>query len=745
MTIARPVSPKQSIPVFVMAVPSEVLRCSSPIFSIREDVGSSIGKFPPRTSSLRSFTIFPDSNSDSSSNTILEEFEQDKQQIQPYEPSEQAMLPLQYDEFLYVTWDPPQLYVPPPRFPSTQAAPAPTQHLSSSISSARSSGRCVDSDDGEHIENADDDEVESFPEYIDPANNLIIARTLLLDKLHFRATSPEHASKPLQGRPFEAVFSRIVPGTGYLREQQDLTRERSSVADILQAGEALRAQRAGGNKAKAPVSLRGSGRGASSARDPEPKDVLRHKLKRSVRQGMEMALRWEQEFAWSFLDHQSESSNAYLYGAVSGGGSGSRERRTGRSRARRAARRPPGVTREEVRVALEMLRQSLPGLYYKDDDADGAKSAATAKANLKNSDKSEKLGGGKSRHDPKMAGPRRAGGHRFQSQPRKSSFVEKRNAPNNARFSSAFEPVGIVFAGRREEPKNDSSPGRRPQRGSKMRQIKAIAKRASVTLKRVAAGFGLRQPSTAPTGKKRSVSQVPADTSEGIAFAGNSWLHQGREGEIIPAQIIEPTLRTRGRSNTLTQESVKRQGLVINDTVSVDNNVPRKQAGAGAGEKEYVSTSAPSSSSGQSSSAAGSVTASASASDLGSGSSRRSSPSPTPTSDSTSDATPVSRSSSSSPSSFASFETASVKGVSLTRPSAPARVMGTTKKPVKLQKPRKADHAKKAPGLVSEKVQRVPESESRRADTKTKSRSKSKSTRKIRGNISRLFSSKFGP
>ncbi|KAK5244993.1 hypothetical protein LTS06_009492, partial [Exophiala xenobiotica] len=554
-----------------MAVRSDFLRCSSPDLSIREDVGSSIvAVIPPRTSSLRSFTIFCDPDSESTSHTTISNLtEQDikqGEQIQPYEPSEQPILPLQYTEFSYVTWDPPQLYVPPPQSPSAQA------------------------------------QTEPFPEYIDPANNLILARTLLLDKLHFRATSPEHhASRPLPGRPFESVFSRIVPDTGFLREQQDLTRERSSIVDILQAGEALRAQRAGGNKAKkaVPGNLRGSGscRGASnSGRDLEPKDVLRHKLKKDVRYGMEMALQWEQEFGWSFLDHQSESESG---NADDVRDSGERAGRSSRERTRRtAARRPPGVTRGEVRVALEMLRQSLPGFYPKvDTNANKSKSksesqSATKARVRKDTDKSGvRLRGSKSRQEMTVAN------HRSQPPKSTSTFVEKlRNGPtnsNSSRSSSslAFEPVGVMYPGRRLDERRRrreksqtyySTLGLRRQRGSGSK-MRAIVKKASAMLRRVAAGFGLRQPSASASASASSKEKEKKHDDRSVRVSQsqlpniNTEPSEGRTASI--------TLRHHARSNTTGSTSaqqdsvVKRQGFV---------DVPRGGYQASAAQKEYA-------------------------------------------------------------------------------------------------------------------------------------------------------------
>ncbi|KAK5572621.1 hypothetical protein LTR43_001276 [Exophiala xenobiotica] len=687
-----------------MAVRSDFLRCSSPDLSIREDVGSSIvAVIPPRTSSLRSFTIFCDPDSESNSHTTISNLtEQDikqREQIQPYELPEQPILPLQYTEFSYVTWDPPQLYVPPPQSPSAQA------------------------------------QTEPFPEYIDPANNLILARTLLLDKLHFRATSPEHhASRPLPGRPFESVFSRIVPDTGFLREQQDLTRERSSIVDILQAGEALRAQRAGGNKAKKAVlsSLRGSGscRGASnSGRDLEPKDVLRHKLKKDVRYGMEMALQWEQEFGWSFLDHQSESESGHADDVRD---IGERAGRSSRERTRRAAaRRPPGVTRGEVRVALEMLRQSLPGFYPKvDTNANKSKSksesqSATKARVRKDTDKSGvRLRGSKSGQEMTVAN------HRSQPPKSTSTFVEKRNGrknKNNPRSSSlAFEPVGVVYSGpgrrvderrRRGEksPQTYSTLGRRRQRGSGSK-MKEIVKKASAMLRRVAAGFGLRQPSASASASASASSKEKEKKHDDRSVrVSKSQLPANTNTEPSKGRTASITLR-HARSNTTSstsaqQESVKRQGFV---------DVPRGcyQASTGVGEKEYAVSSgasaAPPSSppSGQSSSGPGWC---GSGSGYGSASSRRS-PSPSPSqspstrasiSPSTSSSSPplLARSESSSLSSFETVTVSDIKRINLTRPSEPARVVGNNnsarrvmiKKPAvavaaaanKLQKPRK--------------------------------------------------------
>lgn len=193
---------------------------------------------------------------------------------------------------------------------------------------------------------SDDIEVQPFPDLPDPCNNLIIGRTLLLDKLHFRATSPGQASKALPGRPFQSLYSRIESHTGHIKEHEDLNRCRVAVSEIVRDGEALRSQRAAGNAAKL-VRLRGHYPDTyHTTKHPEPKQILKEKLKERARGGIVQALAWEKEVGWDLVDNAD-----------------CQEILRGRSN-KRQPRRPPGPTREDVIRSLLMLRETYPS-YYK--------------------------------------------------------------------------------------------------------------------------------------------------------------------------------------------------------------------------------------------------------------------------------------------------------------------------------------------------------------------------------------------
>ncbi|KAI1621122.1 hypothetical protein EDD37DRAFT_697406 [Exophiala viscosa] len=192
---------------------------------------------------------------------------------------------------------------------------------------------------------SEENEVQPFPDFPNPANSLIIARTLLLDKLHLRAISHHPSSKSLPARPFESVLSRIVKTTGHIKEHEDLTRCRAAVPQIMQTGEALRSQRTGGNAAKL-VSLRGEYPDTyHSKKDPEPKHFLNTKLKEYARWGISQALAWERELGWDIV--KIANVDEILRGQSN----------------RRQARRPPGPSQEDIVRALLMLRETYPSFY----------------------------------------------------------------------------------------------------------------------------------------------------------------------------------------------------------------------------------------------------------------------------------------------------------------------------------------------------------------------------------------------
>ncbi|KAK4938315.1 hypothetical protein LTR10_021199 [Elasticomyces elasticus] len=192
---------------------------------------------------------------------------------------------------------------------------------------------------------SDENQVEPFPDFPNPVNSLIIARTLLLDKLHLRVNSPHPNSKPLPCRPFESVLSRIVKTTGHIKEHEDLTRCRAAVPQINQTGEALRSQRAAGNAAKL-VRLRDEYPDTyRSKKDPEPKHFLKNKLKEYARWGISQALAFEREVGWDIV--KIANVEEILRGRPN----------------KRQARGPPGPSDDDIVRSLLMLRETYPSFY----------------------------------------------------------------------------------------------------------------------------------------------------------------------------------------------------------------------------------------------------------------------------------------------------------------------------------------------------------------------------------------------
>jgi hypothetical protein len=255
-----------------------------------------------------------------------------------------------------------------------------------------------------------------------------------------------------------------------------------------------------------------------------------------------------------------------------------------------------------------MLRQSLPGFYPKVDTNAGESkskseslSATQARARAtKDTDKSGvRLRGGKSRLEITVAG------HGSQPPKSTSNFVEKRNGPtdrNNSRSSSsalAFEPVGVVFSGpgrrsderrrrrREKSPQTYSTLGLRRQRGSGSK-MKAIVKKASAMLRRVAAGFGLRQPSASASASSSASSKEKEKKHDDGCSVSQSQNRLPPNINTEPSEGRTASITVRqARSNTTSstsaqQESVKRQGFV---------DVPRDGYQASAGEKEYAVSS----------------------------------------------------------------------------------------------------------------------------------------------------------
>lgn len=194
---------------------------------------------------------------------------------------------------------------------------------------------------------------EAFPDFPNPANNLIIARTLLLDKLCRRNASSKRRDAP--GNPFRSLYSRVAPYSGHIKEHEDLTRHRASVEHILVAGQALRDQRGHGNAARL-VSLRGTYPDMyRNQKEPNPEQILKVKLRLKVKEGIATALAIERDLGFDLSTGQ--------VGAAEAG----RERgRSIQRNARRTTRTaiPTKQDHERAVQSLLMLRETYPR-YYK--------------------------------------------------------------------------------------------------------------------------------------------------------------------------------------------------------------------------------------------------------------------------------------------------------------------------------------------------------------------------------------------
>ncbi|EXJ94909.1 hypothetical protein A1O1_00027 [Capronia coronata CBS 617.96] len=202
------------------------------------------------------------------------------------------------------------------------------------------------------------DEVEPFPDFPNPSNNLIIARTLLLDTLHSRSNS--HTRGGLSGTLFRSLYSRIAPFSGHIKENEDLTRCRASLEQIFEAGQALRVQRMQGNSAKL-VSLRGTYPDMyASNKDPEPKLVLRMKLKTKAKRGIAKAFAIERNGGFELLNDQEHGIK--------------RQRDRGRSSQRESRRALAALYAkydpDKAIKSLMMLRQTYP-THYKPQSVTG--------------------------------------------------------------------------------------------------------------------------------------------------------------------------------------------------------------------------------------------------------------------------------------------------------------------------------------------------------------------------------------
>ncbi|EXJ68516.1 uncharacterized protein A1O5_08309 [Cladophialophora psammophila CBS 110553] len=175
---------------------------------------------------------------------------------------------------------------------------------------------------------------EPFLAFQDPSKSLIIERTLLLDTLHARRHERSR---------FEALLSRVAH-SGHIKHDQDLSRTRASVPDILALSRECRAQRGLGNKGKLPGSKGINTNYCSNSNEPQPRDILKGKMKNRCAKGVQQALIYEKEFGLGFLDRTADEGES--------------------ERGRTMKRTHPGAfNRAKVVAALTMLRETYPSVY----------------------------------------------------------------------------------------------------------------------------------------------------------------------------------------------------------------------------------------------------------------------------------------------------------------------------------------------------------------------------------------------
>ncbi|KAL2413701.1 hypothetical protein ABEF95_010667 [Exophiala dermatitidis] len=190
--------------------------------------------------------------------------------------------------------------------------------------------------------------IEPFPDFQDPSTNLIIARTVLLDNLH-RQGSACDPTAPLSV-PFRSLYSRITPLTGHIKVDEDLTRQRASVDHIMDVGQTLRTQRMLGNTGK-PASLGGTY--PVSVKDPEPKDILKYKLKKQARKGITEATKIQKALECFATDAETENNNPKH----------ERGRSTNRKQRRALATIHTTYGPERAIQNLLMLRETYPAYF----------------------------------------------------------------------------------------------------------------------------------------------------------------------------------------------------------------------------------------------------------------------------------------------------------------------------------------------------------------------------------------------
>jgi hypothetical protein len=174
----------------------------------------------------------------------------------------------------------------------------------------------------------------------DPAKTLIIERSKLVDALYFRHTAVAAEARTLR---LTSLVSRIAY-SGHIKHGEDSPWVGRALPEVITFGENRRAALKLGNK-RWSVSKKGQYLSPyANVKEPEPRALLRERLKSRFIRGVEKANKYADEFGHDFI-----------YKPVS-----PRELEQGRTMKRT---HPGAFNRKKVVDALTMLRNSYPDQY----------------------------------------------------------------------------------------------------------------------------------------------------------------------------------------------------------------------------------------------------------------------------------------------------------------------------------------------------------------------------------------------
>lgn len=146
-------------------------------------------------------------------------------------------------------------------------------------------------------------DTEAFPDYPNPANNLVLARTALLGQLD--AVQNKKAYLKLRpGRSLDAIHSRVVSYTGHIKENENLNRSRAKIAATWALNDKIRKDRARGNKGKLVSQRHLYASTVAKGRSERPLYELQKKSKVQFEREIREAFALEREHGWAVVTEE---------------------------------------------------------------------------------------------------------------------------------------------------------------------------------------------------------------------------------------------------------------------------------------------------------------------------------------------------------------------------------------------------------------------------------------------------------